>query len=421
MLDFLDPAIREGLLQGFRYLYTFSPIWVPIVFLNMCFRAWLSYKRAQFWQKEGSVLLEIKLPKEILKSPRAMEVVLNAFYQTGGEGTWIDRLWKGQTRPWFSLELVSMGGYVHFYIWTRPKLKNIIESQLYSQYPGIEIYQVEDYTLPFVYKKGQNEVWGFEIKLSQPDPYPIKTYVDYGLDKDPKEEYKIDPMTPMIEFLGSLTQGHNIWIQILIRAHKKEQTKTLTWSERFEKLMWSDITDKWKDEAKSEIAKIVKQFRPEEKDKQSRQPTEGEKETIAALERSISKSPFDCGIRCVYIANKDIFNSSYKGGATGSFKQYGSENLNGFKPTGWFTIFDYPWQDFWGRKQEALKTKILEEYKLRRYFFSPYKEKNFYSKPFVLNTEELATIFHLPGSVAATPTFGRIPSKKSEPPSNLPL
>ncbi len=421
MFSFIPPEIMEILLSAWKYVYMLMPIWLPIIFLNLLFKAWVDHAREKFWQKEGSLLLEIKLPKEITKSPLAMEVVLNAFFQAGGEGTWVDRLWKGQTRPWFSLELVSIGGKIHFYVWTRPKWRNVIESQMYSQYPGIEIYEVEDYSKDLYYEKGKTEVWGFDIALSKPDPYPIKTYIDYNLDRDPKEEFKIDPMTPMIEFLGSLTQGHIMCIQIIIRAHKKEQPKSLTWAERFDKLKWEDKTDAWQDEAKSEIERIVEQFRPADKEKQSRQATEGEKDTIAALERSVSKLPFDCGIRCIYVAPKDIFNGGYKGGATGSFKQYGSQNLNGFKPTGWFTIFDYPWQDYFGTQQESFKTKILEEYKSRQYFFSKDKDEKFYGKPIVLNTEELATIYHFPGAVANTPTFDRIPSKKSEAPANLPL
>jgi hypothetical protein len=39
----------------------------------------------------------------------------------------------------------------------------------------------------------------------------------------------------------------------------------------------------------------------------------------------------------------------------------------------------------------------------------------------ILNTEELATIFHFPGQVAGTPTLERVPSKKAEAPSNLPI
>ncbi len=38
-----------------------------------------------------------------------------------------------------------------------------------------------------------------------------------------------------------------------------------------------------------------------------------------------------------------------------------------------------------------------------------------------MTTEELATIFHIPGKVASTPTLARIPSKRSEAPANLPI
>jgi hypothetical protein len=90
--------------------------------------------------------------------------------------------------------------------------------------------------------------------------------------------------------------------------------------------------------------------------------------------------------------------------------------------------FDYPWDEWWSypwewwNKKEKIKPKVLEEYKLRRYFYSPWKNKKFHStKPFVLNAEELATIYHFPGSVAGTPTFERVPSLKSKAPSNLPI
>ena len=118
--------------------------------------------------------------------------------------------------------------------------------------------------------------------------------------------------------------------------------------------------------------------------------------------------------------NKDKYNPANIGGVTGCLKQYGSENLNGFKPKGWSTIFNYPWKK-WGGKEEKLKPRVLEEYKLRRFFYSPWRGRKFYSKPFILNAEELATIYHFPGSVASTPTFERIPSLKSKAPPNLPI
>jgi len=341
-----------------------------------------------------------------------MEMVLNTLHQPGGEGTWIARIWKGQTRSHFSLEIISVEGKVRFFIWTKPKHRNAIESGIYSQYPGVEIYEVEDYTKPFYYNPDLNNIWASEFVLTKADPFPIKTYVDYGLDKDPDEEFKIDPMTPMLEFLGSITSGQNIWIQIIIRAHKKRRL--------FDVL--GEKEDPWKDQAEKEKNDIIEKLKvAKEEGGFPRIPSKGEADIIAALERSVSKFPFDVGIRGVYIADKDKFDPANTGGILGSLKQYNSENLNGFKPKGWFFDFDYPWNEWFGRK-EKIKSLVLQEYKLRRYFYSPWSNKKYrVTKPFVLNTEELATIFHFPGSVAGTPTLEKIPSLKSKAPSNLPI
>lgn len=407
--EFSYSAIIENLVLAFKYVYLAMPVWLPAAFVVACFNAWLRYKRVKTWQKEGSVLLEIKLPREISKSPAAMEVVLNAVHQTGNESTWYDRIWLGKTRYWFSLEIASIEGKIHFYIWTRPKFKNIIESQIYSQYPNVEVYEVEDYTKNFYYNPEKFGMWSGGETLSEKDVYPIKTYIDYGLEKDPKEEYKVDPMVPLIEFLGSIGQGQNIWIQIIIRAHKKRRVMDV----------FGEKEDAWKDEAKDEIEKIIAKLKTEGSNF-PRIMTEGERNKVAALERSITKHPFDCGIRAIYITEKDKFNPANIGGIIGCFKQFNSPGLNGFRPSGWDTYFDYPYQEWFGRK-EKLKPKVLEEYKLRRFFYSPWKNSFFYNKQFVLNTEELATIFHFPGEVAATPTLEKIPSVKSKAPSNLPI
>ena len=427
MLDFFPPQLWEGVRLAFKYLYQFAPIWLPATFGFKLFESWVGYRRAAYWQGMGAILLEIKLPKDVFKSPAAMEIILGALHQTADESGWYFKYWKGQTRTWFSLELVSIGGEIHFYIWSRKKYKTSIENHFYSQYPGAEVYEVPDYASEYQYSPATHDLWAAEWKLSKPDPYPIKTYVDYGMDKDPDEEYKVDPMASMLEFLGSTTAGHNVWFQILIRAHKKEKSRPLPWTTggkpkvktKWSEFAWSEEYDAWQEEAKKEIKEIIEKFKPAEGP--VRQPTEGEKETINALERSTSKYPFDVGIRTVYVAEKEVFNSGpYIGGIIGSFKQFGSQSGNGFEPSGWMSYFNRPWKKWRGR-DEKLKPFLIEEYKLRRYFFSPHDSKYYYSKPFVLNTEELATIYHLPGSTVATPTLKRVPSKKSEAPSNLPI
>jgi hypothetical protein len=59
---------------------------------------------------------------------------------------------------------------------------------------------------------------------------------------------------------------------------------------------------------------------------------------------------------------------------------------------------------------------MISAYQSRGGFYYPT-----FRKPFSLNTEALATIFHFPGGVVQTPSFGRIEAKKSEPPASLPF
>jgi len=390
------------------------PIVLTIVFMTMAYEIWIEYKRREFLSKQKHVLLEIRLPKEITKSPLAMELLFSALHMTGGDsGNMWDKITAGKARPTFSLELVSIGGQVHFFIYCRAAQKKFVEAQIYAQYPGIEVTEVPDYTEGTEFDPDQIAMWGTDLEMNKTDAYPIKTYIDFGLDKDPKEEMKVDPITPVLELLGSLTHGEQLWIQIIIRAHKKEDKKAGTFFE---------LTDRWKDEAQKEIEAIRKKATPESEGDFPGfpNPTKGQNEAIAAIERNISKLGFDCGIRALYIADKDVFDPGHIAGLLGVFKQYNTDALNGFKPAR-PTVFDYPWQDVFGTKIIRKKKKKLALYKNRLYFNdtgTPHAAKE---KPFVLNTESLATIYHFPGNVAQTPTFSRVLSKKAEPPANLPI
>ena len=175
-------------LTTFKVLFKYSYIWLPILLGSLAWTMWVDYRRQMFVSKQTFILLEIKLPREILKSPQASEFFISGLYSTLGEGNWYEKYWKGSVRDWFSLEMVSIDGIVHFFIWTKGGNKNKIEANLYSQYPGIEVYEVPDYTLPVKYDPETMTLFGTEFKLNKPDAYPIKTYLDYGMDKNPKEE-----------------------------------------------------------------------------------------------------------------------------------------------------------------------------------------------------------------------------------------
>lgn len=391
-------------------IWELAPYWLPIMLLTLFIRIYMRYMNTKWISEQGHILLEIKIPKEVQKSPKAMEIIIGSFHQTG-VGSLLDVYLKGRVRPWFSLELVSIGGEVHFFVWTPPKLKNVIEAQIYSQFPQVEVHEVQDYALNIPYNPAEYSMFGTQLVLSKADAYPIKTYIDYELHKDPKEEFKVDPITPVLEFLGSIGPGNQVWIQILIRAHKSEGLKE------------GRLTKKpdWSKAAKKEVEKIMGEalFKPEgDKPPTQLNLSEMQMDTIKSIERSLSKPAFDSMIRMIYLAPKDSFNPINIGGMLGSFKQFSSNNLNGFRP-GFTTSYDYPWHDFRSIRKTTNERKILDAYKRRSYFYPPYK--NFGSKLYILTTEELATLFHFPGGVATTPTFTRILSKKAEPPSNLPV
>lgn len=406
MLENLAPIFADLVLQSLYAVYIILIFIVPLILGYVFVLTWIKYTRAKFLSSQEYILLEFRLPKEITKSPIAMEVFLGALAQTSGEGNWFDVYIKGGMRAWFSLELVSIEGQVHFFVWTRKNLKKIIETQLYSQYPDVEITEVEDYTQDVMFDPAKNDMWGCYFIKARESFYPIKTYIDYGLDKDPKEELKIDPITPMIELLGSLGEGEQMWIQIIVRAHKKEIKKPGTW---FEMVDWSYF-------AKEEVKKKMKRDKGD--GELGDKLTKSEKSAVDAVEKSISKTPFDTGIRALYIANNDKFNKGNIGGLTGAWRQYGAIDLNGFKPDK-TTSFDYPWQDIFGKKLIKKKEHIIKSYK-KRGFFKPSYSSDSAAKPFVMNAEELATIYHFPGKVAKTPTFTRINSKKADAPANLP-
>ncbi len=390
--------------------------WVPVILLYIGWKIWIKYIQIATIDKKEWLILEIKIPKDVFKSPAAMELFLaNALHQTSGMGTWVQKYWLGNVYTWFSLEIISIEGSVKFFIRAEKRWRRLIEAQLYAQYPNIEIKESSDY-VENVAKQMVKEPWsifGTEFALSKDDQYPIKTYIDYGLDKSSggllEEDKKIDPISPFIEFLASLRGGEQVWLQILVRpsiARYKDPKHP------FKKIDWKEDAKRVKDE-------IIKKHMVKDKDGVERRDlvnmTESEKQALIAIEKSIQKPGFDVGMRAIYLAKKDSFDAINVTGLLGSLKQYNSVNLNSFKPRG-ATGFDYPWQDPTGSRVRKLKREIFNAYWDRGFFSPPHS-----GEPFVLNSEELATIFHFPSRSTEAPTFERIEAKKATPPPNLPI
>jgi len=419
MFEYYSQYLSVEFYQGFidivqRYgpvVMDWFPLWGPVIFGYFFYQMWMSYVRRDHIFNEEKVLLEVVLPKEQNKSPKAMELVLHAFHQTSIPKKLVGKFWEGRVKAWFSLELVSIEGEIHMFIWTPKFFQEIIEHNIYSQYPQIELTEVPDYTNFIKFDTDSFDLWGSEFTLIKDDPYPLKTYVDYEFTGGKDEENQVDPMTPVLEFLGSVRSGEQIWIQILIQAHEEKKKKGSIFK-----------TIKWQDEGEELIDKLMKRDSktklPESAKETSVSPSlnKEEQNTIKAIERNISKLGFDCGIRGVYIAEEGKFRPVNIVGLIGAFKQFNAKGRNGFKPSGGMTKFSYSWQDYKNIRKNLTQKILFDAYRRRGYFHPPFKRSSY-----VLSAEEVATLFHFPGQVSQTPTFKRIESKKSQPPSDLPI
>ncbi len=65
--------------------------------------------------------------------------------------------------------------------------------------------------------------------------------------------------------------------------------------------------------------------------------------------------------------------------------------------------------------------KARKEYRKKILFVSKYKNRSLPFKEFILNIEELATIFHPPDIGVRSPLLPRVEAKKGEPPVGLPI
>lgn len=408
-------VLVEDRFTSFKFIFVTAPVWLPLVTFYVFFEAWMDYVKKSNLLYMGRVTLEIKLPQDILKSPEAMEIVLNQMYQTNSPDNHFQTYLDGRHPPKFGLEIVSRGGDVKFYISTPiKKYKNIVETQLYAQYPGIEVQVLDvDYTAEIPWDESRFSYFSIHFGLKKPDAYPIKTYIEFGLDEMPDEEEKIDPITTVLETLGNAGPGEHIWIQILIDANRKVSFK--------EGYLRSH--GDWTEDARKEITKIITAAAERvgvEKEDIGRNVnqflTEAEKDTIKAIERSIGKSAFNTAIRVMYIAEKAKYQPERISALITMWRSFDDLNRNTVSYQ-WRTDFDWNmWQDPKGKIATGYKETELDRYK-RRYYL-PFTQKDS-SK--VMTIEELATLFHIPGKVATTPTLSRIPSKRSEAPANLPV
>jgi len=400
-------------------------LWNPFQTILLWWRQEIAFKQREY------VMLEIKLPREILKPIRAMEQVCHTFTVIAGDqepGNFREKWVEGGTSfyPSISLEIAGISGESHFFIRVEKTYQSWVESAIYAQYPDVEIVEVKDYTR-MVPQDIPDDNWDLEGQdwiLKKPDCYPIKTYEQFETGTEPKEEKRIDPLAKLLEGLSVLKEGEQIWIQILLKAPESK------WIDEGKKIANELAKRPEKKEEKPkpmilQAAEILIKGPQEEKQKEQEQPiytemmmTPGEREVVRSIEQKVSKSGAAAVIRLIYLAKKEVIFKPHMPLGIQFITSFNAENLNAFgKIPKTATKVKSALFWFWDKRRAFLKKrKLFYNYVNRFVPLFPYPGK----MP-VLNTEELATIFHFPGRTPApAPFVSRIEAKKGEPPAGLP-
>lgn len=419
------PQIMEYLTIDYLISLIFSLKWlifpVTTLVLFLFFKDSLLYWRQSIYKSKLEwQFLELRVPREIKKGPKAMEQFFNALHGLMRTKFNIFERWlDGQVSDWFSFEIVAENGMLRFVIRLPKGFRKTIESMLYAQYPDLEIVETKDYTdeVPNTLEKLNSiglELWGNEILLVKPNPYPIITYQVF--EEISGEERIIDPISLVHEVAGKLKDGERIWIQILVR------TADSSWVKQGQVIM---------EELKNKISSSLTS-----KDIKGVILSPREEEILKFVGRKISKPGFETLIRYIYIAPKELFNRDLPvAGIFSYFGQYRSEALNNFS-SNWGVRTDVSWKYFpyffVGRRLRNRKKKILDRFRKRYFpeetFTGRLVEADFWYWQFnkkasisILNSEELATLYHFPTNVVLTaPFLERVESKKISPPFYIP-
>jgi hypothetical protein len=396
-----------------------SPLWLTFfVFRHLFYPKWMDYVGKSFALYNGRTTLRIKLPPEVKKSPEAMEFVISQIHNTASPDNLMQTYLQGKRPLTFSFEIVSIGGDVRFYVNVpTSKTKAAFEANMYAQYPGVEIIEEPvDYAAEIPIGGGEDYgLMSFHMRKKKDQEFPIKTYIDFGLDKMPDEDEKVDPMTPMLEVLGACRPKERVYVQIIAKPFRRPSFKG------GEQLTPGEGPD-WVDKVKEKINEMMNRD-PDTKAaiggggaEELARLTSGERNTIEAMERNMDKYAYKVGIRWMYVHPNEEFNGDYINPMIRVFSQYDIIQRNAIG-VAWRT--DTHYKDFVPgdvKKIAGWKKQEHKEFKTRVFY-----NKNSAGDMKIFTAEELATLFHLPGKVALTPSLDRVDSTRSAAPANLPI
>lgn len=351
-----------------------------------------SYRRPGVFDKAfENVVLQIRVPKENEKDALAAEQMFASLHG-------LLRV-TPETQEHISFEIAASVSGINFYAVCPKHLTDFVESQVYAQYPNAEITEVADYTQTENPESrglfSQNSL----LVLSRQSFFPIRTF----------KEFEVDPLSAITGSISKLHEKENVWLQILIRpvpdVWQEDGRNYINLVRSGSPPVTLGLTDLKKTLVKELKAMpyhfmkaIVSPGTPHplpDKTAPFRSST-GDELAIKSIDLKLSKLGFETIIRVMVFGDSPEQGEGRLRGVLASFKQFSTANLNSFVPA----------------KMPGMTEKQFSEIYGKRVFDD--------TNSYILTTEELASVFHLPSISVETPAISWTPAKRGEPPLNLP-
>ncbi|MBP9718706.1 type IV secretory system conjugative DNA transfer family protein [Candidatus Gracilibacteria bacterium] len=295
---------------------------------------------------KDKVLLLIRVPQEIERRVLAFEQFLVNIHEILHHHE-------------FTFEMTSYNQHIYFFACIERNLKELLEGQIYAQYPFCEIEEVSDYAQPDVLERG---FAGTELRLLRSDIIPIKTF----------KEFEGDSLAGIFAVMTKVEEHEQVWVQIFVEPVADD------WKLNFKR--------SWK--MKFNNIKLYFRFKNYFKMQSAKSMREMEKE---AYKHKSEHHSYRTAIRLACVADNKEKAKNKLDVLIKAFLQFNTIDLNGFKPV---------------RFPRATG------------FFKQYQERNM-PEGFVLSSHEVSSIFHFPHP-DDVPHIVHVLAKKAEPPRDLP-
>lgn len=387
LLIYLAPELMAGVVA---VIAATAPLWLPVVLVMIAIPLWLTFVRSHFIMNVPYTTIELKPGPETPRTARPMELIFYALYHRT-DLSLFETYIQGHVRMPWSFEAYAHANTVRFFVHVPTAHRQAVEARIRAEYRDIDIDQVLDYSREIPWNPYSMSLSITEYTLAKPDPYPLKTYQQH-------ETQKHDAFNKVLERLSMVGDSEHAALSVTIRPHQRERRK-----------LFDTPKDFLHEDAQREIVRLLG------KQGDINAVPEATKKTIAAIESALKKPSFDCAVRSLYVADRDSYSEEFQNSLSAILEPFDDSELNRFAPYDPREQVQWPLREIFSAVPALWSQFFLQMYRRRSFFYPPY-----IGRTFVLNTEELATLFHIPhfGRVSALANARGV---RLDPPDNLPI